>query len=138
MIGIDTNVLTRFVLDDDPIWSPAAAKFINETLTAENAGYVNILTLAEFAWSLKKQARFDRAGLSTVIETLLESEKIVLGHSDIVELALSRYRNGNADFADYLIAELNSASGASPTVTIDKRAARNETFVQLPPLSHGA
>lgn len=133
MIGVDTNILTRFVLDDDPIWSPAAAKFINEALSSENVGFVNVVTLAEFAWTLKKQATVNREGLAIIIESFLQSEKIVLGHADVVQRALTRFRAGNAGFADYLIAELNIASGAQPTMTIDKRAARNETFEQLSP-----
>lgn len=133
MIGVDTNILARFVLDDDPVWSPAAARFINETLSSENLGFVNVVTLAEFAWTVKKQTSVDRESLATIIESLLQSDKIVLGHADVVQRALDRLRTGNSGFADYLIAELNVASGAQPTMTIDKRAARNETFEQLAP-----
>lgn len=132
MIGIDTNVLVRFILDDDPVWSAAAAKFMNETITSENQGYINLLTLAEIVGALKKEARFDRVKLTAVIEALLQSENLVLADVDLVVRALERFRSGNADFADYLIAELNSANGAEPTITIDKRAARNEAFLQLP------
>ena len=131
MIGVDTNILVRFVLYDDPVWSPAAARFINETLSSENVGFVNVVTLAEFAWTLKKETNFDRASLAHIIESFLQSDKIMIGNAEIVERALVRFRSGNAGFADYLIAELNIASGAEPTMTIDKRAARNETFGQL-------
>jgi predicted nucleic-acid-binding protein len=133
MIGVDTNILVRFVLDDDPVRSPAAAKFIDEMLSSENAGFVNVVTLAEFAWTLKKEASFNREKMAFAIESFLQSEKIVLGNADVVERALARFRTGNAGFADYLIAELNIESGATPTMTIDKRAARNETFEQLSP-----
>ncbi|MDB5524388.1 MAG: hypothetical protein JWM58_2151 [Rhizobium sp.] len=133
MIGIDTNILIRFVLDDDPVWSPAAAKFINETLSNDNPGYINVVTLAEFVWSIKKQSNVDREKLAFIVESLLQSDKIVIGSAEIVERALRRFRTGNAGFADYLIAELNNAKGAQPTMTIDKRAARNETFLQLEP-----
>jgi len=133
MIGIDTNILIRFVLDDDPIWSPAAAAFINGQLSAKNAGFINVVTLAEFAWSIKKQANIDREKLAGIIQSLLQSDKTVLGDAPIVECALGRFQNGNAGFADYLIAELNRANGAEPTMTIDERAARNETFLQLKP-----
>lgn len=132
MIGIDTNVLVRFILDDDPVWSPAAVKFMTETVTSENLGYVNILTLAEMVWALKKEAHFDRARLVMVIVALIATNNLVLGDIDLVKRALQLFRTGNADFADYMIAELNRANGAEPTVTIDKRAARNEAFLQLP------
>lgn len=133
MIGVDTNILVRFVLDDDPVWSPAAAVFINETLSSENVGFINVVTLAEFARTLKKEAGFNRESLALVVESFLQSDKIALGNADIVERALARFRTGNSGFADYLIAELNIASGAEPTMTIDKRAARNEAFEQLKP-----
>lgn len=133
MIGVDTNILVRYVLDDDPVWSPAAAAFIDETLSSDNVGFVNVVTLAEFAWTLRREASFNRETLALVIESFLQSDKIVLGHADIVQKALIRFKTGNAGFADYLISELNAASGAEPTMTIDKRAARNEAFEQLSP-----
>ena len=133
MIGVDTNILVRYVLDDDPVWSPAAARFIDETLSSDNVGFVNVVTLAEFAWTLKREASFNRDALAVVIESFLESDKNVLGHADIVQKALTRFKIGNAGFADYLIAELNLDSGAERTMTIDKRAARNEAFEQLSP-----
>jgi predicted nucleic-acid-binding protein len=133
MIGVDTNILVRYVLDDDPVWSPAAVKFIDETLSSDNVGFVNVVTLAEFAWTLKREASFNREALAIVIESFLQSDKIVLGHADIVHKALVRFKTGNSGFADCLIAELNLGSGAAPTMTIDKRAARNDTFEQLSP-----
>lgn len=93
---------------------------------------VNILTLAEVVWALKKEAHFDRIRLVKVIEILIAKNNLVLGDIDIVKNALPLFRTGNADFADYMIAELNRANGAAPAVTIDKRAARNEAFLQLP------
>ncbi|AYD01946.1 type II toxin-antitoxin system VapC family toxin [Neorhizobium sp. NCHU2750] len=133
MIGIDTNVLVRFILDDDPVWSPAAAKFMTESVGPENIGYVNILTLAELVWALKRNADLDRLKLADMIEALISTDNLMFGDLDIVRSALQLFRTGNADFADYMIAELNRANGAAPTVTIDKRAARNEAFLQLLP-----
>ena len=131
MIGIDSNILVRFLLDDDPVWSPRATKFIEEELSRENQGYVNIAVLVETIWSLRKSPLFERAKLATVVEGLLLFEKLVLAEREAVERALARYRAGGAGFTDYLIAELNRAVGIERTVTIDKRASSKEAFHRL-------
>jgi predicted nucleic-acid-binding protein len=135
LIGLDTNVLVRYFLDDDPIWSPVATAFIDQTLTVERPGYINPITLVELVWTLRRLPEFDREKLAYLIENLLLSKTVVLGEAAAVARALTAFKSGNAGFADYLIAELNEAAGASPTVTIDRRAAQNPPFT---PLSHGA
>lgn len=135
MIGVDTNVLVRYFLSDDPKWSPIATAFIDEVLTAERPGYVNPITLVELVWTLRRLPDFDRPKLAYLIENLLLSDTIVLGEADAVRRALAAFQTGSAGFADYLIAELNEAAGASPTVTIDRKAGKTLPFT---PLSHGA
>jgi predicted nucleic-acid-binding protein len=131
MIGIDTNVLMRYFLEDDPVWSPVADRLIEEDLTVEQPGYVNPLTLAELVWSLRRHERYDRAGMATLIEDMLAFDKFVIGEADAVARALAAFRAGGAGFADYLIAELNADAGASPTVTIDRKARSREPFQPL-------
>ena len=135
MIGIDTNVLVRYFLDDDPKWSPIATTFIDEVLTSEHRGYINPITLVELVWTLRRLPDFDRSKLAYLIENLLLSDTIVLGEAAAVGRALAAFKDGNAGFADYLIAELNAAAGAFPTVTIDRKAGKTFPFT---PLSHGA
>lgn len=135
MIGIDTNILARYLLDDDPIWSPIVTEFVDTNLTAENPGYINTITLVELVWVLRRRQDYDRVRLADVIENLLTSDSIVLAETAAVERALSAFKNGAAGFADYLIAELNEAAGASPTVTIDRKAGKTFPFT---PLSQGA
>jgi predicted nucleic-acid-binding protein len=131
MIGIDSNILLRYLLDDDPVWSPRATRFIEHELSAENPAYINPVVLAETVWGLRRSPLFDRKKLPTVIEGLLEFEKFVIGERDSVVRALAAYREGPAGFADYLIAELNVAAGAGETVTTDKNAAKNRPFRRL-------
>ena len=131
MIGVDTNILVRYVLDDDPVWSPIATRFIESDLTPETPGYINPVTLAELAWALRRHQNYDRARLATVIEGLLTYDRIVVGEADAVFRALAAFRQGGAGFADYLIAELNAAAGARPTMTIDRKAAARPLFSPL-------
>jgi predicted nucleic-acid-binding protein len=135
LIGLDTNVLVRYLLGDDPRWSPIAIAFIDTELTPVRPGYINPITLVELVWTLRRQPQYDRAKLSQLLEDLLTSDSVVIGEAAAVERALVAFRNGGAGFADYLIAELNEAAGASPTVTIDRKAGKTFPFT---PLSQGA
>ena len=134
MIGLDTNVLVRYVLDDDPVWSPAVTRFLDNELSNERPGYINPITLVELVWTLRRRPDYDRNRLSTLIEYLLTSDSLVIGEADAVARALTRFRSGGAGFADYLIAELNEQAGASPTVTIDRKASKSFPFT---PISQG-
>jgi predicted nucleic-acid-binding protein len=117
------------------VWSPVVTDFIDNLLSPERPGYVNAITLVELVWTLRRRSEYDRARLSAVIENLLTSDSIVLAEADAVERALSSFKTGKAGFADYLIAELNQAAGASPTFTIDREAGKTFPFT---PLSEGA
>ena len=131
MIGIDSNVLVRYLLDDDPVWSPIATRFVEEELTTDSPGYVNLVVLAETVWALRRSPLFERSKLAVVIEGLLQFEKFVIEDRDVVARALARFRSNGASFADLLIAELNLAAGVTATVTIDRLAARKPPFTRL-------
>ena len=132
MIGIDSSVLLRYLLDDDPVWSPVATRFVEEELTVESPGYINLVVLAETVWSLRRSPLFEKSKLASVVEGLLEFDEFVIAERDVVADALSRFRSDGAGFADFLIAELNRAAGASATVAIDRAAARSLVFKRLP------
>lgn len=134
MIGLDTNILVRYLLDDDPHWSPIVTRFVDEELTPGRPGFINPITLVELVWVLRRRPGYDRGKLSELIESLLTSDSVVLGDAPAVARALAAFRGGSAGFADYLIAELNEQAGASPTVTIDRKAGKTFPFT---PLSQG-
>ncbi len=134
MIGLDSNVLLRAVLNDDTVWSAAANKFIDTECTPNRPGFLNVVVLAEIVWVLRRLPDYDRAKLATFVEGLLEADNLVVDRSQSVERALAAFKSGSAGFADYLIAELNAEAGATPTVTIDKHATRNDAFKALKPV----
>ncbi len=131
MIGLDSNVLVRYAFDDDSHWSPIVTRFIDTQLSPQRPGYINPITLVELVWTLQREPGYDRSRLADLIESLLASDSVVLGEAEAVERAVAAFRQGGAGFADYLIAELNEAAGASPTVTIDRGAAKRPPFVPL-------
>ena len=131
MIGLDTNILARYFLDDDPLWSPQVAQFFDERLSTSRQGFINPITLVGLVWVLRRKTGYDRERLASLIEGLISSDRLVIGDADAVVRALASFRTGTAGFADYFIAELNTAAGASPTVTLDHAAAKNMPFILL-------
>jgi predicted nucleic-acid-binding protein len=124
MTGLDTNILARFFLQDDPQQSPKADSIMG-SLTQREAGWVGIATVLELVWVMSKQNRIDRTGIGKVLSQLLSREEIVVEQSAIMQTALEFYRNGRADFADCLIAASAKPAGCSRTVTFDRIAARD-------------
>lgn len=132
MIGIDTNVLVRYILDDDPIWSPKAQAFIDDECSAGRPGFINLIVLAELVWVLKQIPGWGKPEICTVISGLLLADNLVLERPELVADALAAYEKGKADFPDALIAAINLSANASPTFTIDKDASKQAGFAKLP------
>lgn len=131
MIGVDTNILVRYILDDDPVWSPPAQRFIDDDCTVDRPGYVNLVVLVELVWVLNQTPGWGKKEICTVISEFLLADNLVLEQPLLVSAALQSFKEGNADFADFIIAEVNSSAHASPTVTIDKDASKQPGFVRL-------
>lgn len=122
MIGIDTNVLVRYVTQDDPVQSARANEFIDQ-LSKETPGFVTVVSLAEIYWVLHRAYQADRKSIMTVLEGLLESRELVVERGEMVRRALARAVAG-ADFPDALITETGIDAGCERTVTFDRHAAK--------------
>ncbi|MFP5418922.1 MAG: PIN domain-containing protein [Gammaproteobacteria bacterium] len=124
MIGLDTNVLVRYVAQDDPKQSPQATRLI-ESLTADAPGYVSVISVVELVWVLTGCYHATKNEICDVLETLLRTKEIVVAQADIVWKALRVFRDGKADFADCLIERSASDAGCSHTATFDRDAAKH-------------
>ena len=123
MTGLDSNVLARYVMQDDPRQSPRANRLI-ESLSAEAPGFVPVVTLVELVWVLSGSYGLNRAQLATVLETLLRSRELVIDRAELVAQALGRFSLAGADFADALIERIATAAGCRVTLTFDAGAAK--------------
>ena len=123
MTGLDTNVLVRYVMQDDPRQSPRANSLI-ESLSAEEPGFVPVVALVELVWVLSGSYDLDRTQVATVLGTLLRSKELVIERADLVTQALKRYSANGADFADALIERLSAAAGCQVTMTFDAGAVK--------------
>ncbi len=125
MIGLDTNVLVRYLVQDDEVQSSIASKII-DGLTQDDPGFISSVVLAETSWVLATSSyRLGREEIGEVIDALLRSHDLVFENAEAKYRALAVYRGGaSVDFADTLIAETAKLSGARETVTFDQKAAR--------------
>lgn len=124
MIGLDTNVVVRYIVQDDPAQSRVASRLI-ESLTPEAAGFVSIVTLAEITWVLDTAYGARREQIADVVESLLQTQTLVVQLAEIAWKALANYRKGTADYADCLIERLGAAHDCEATYTFDKVAVRD-------------
>ncbi|MDZ4759532.1 MAG: type II toxin-antitoxin system VapC family toxin [Alphaproteobacteria bacterium] len=122
MIGIDTNVLIRFLVQDDPIQSPVATRFMGR-LTRERPGFISAVVLAEVSWVLARAYRASREDVAAAVEGFLGSADLVVENSEAAYRALAKYSHAQAvEFADALIVETARLAGASEVVTFDSGA----------------
>ena len=123
MIALDTNVLVRFLTQDDPAQSRAATDLITG-LTAEAPGFVCREVMVELVWVLERAYGLDRAQVAAAIEGLLAATEIEVEAADDVGSALYRYRDDGFGFADLMIAAASRRAGAAVLATFDRKAAQ--------------
>lgn len=123
MIGIDTNVLMRYLAQDDALQSPQATRLIEEICDPATPGFIGLVVLVEVVWVAESCYRATRAEIAEILRRILSIRQFVVQDSETVWKALRSYVAGNADFSDCLIERLASANGCSVTMTFDRAAA---------------
>jgi len=121
MIGIDTNVLVRFLVQDDPEQS-AEASAIFAGLTEEAPGFLPREVMVELVWVLERAYRLPRGDIADAIDGLLSSREILVEAADRVGLASQRYRMGGAGFSDQMIALTARDAGCARILSFDRKA----------------
>ncbi len=124
MIGLDTNVLVRYVAQDDPEQSSKATRLI-ESLTVDAPGYVGVVSVVELVWVLTSCYSATKSEVCEVLETLLRTKELVVSNAETVWKALRLFRESKADFADCLIERSADEAGCSYTATFDQGAAKS-------------
>ena len=130
MIGLDTNVLVRYVTQDDPVQSAKASELI-ESLTTLSPGFVSLVSVVELVWVLQSCYQSAKSDVVTVLETLLRTRELIVEHAEIIWQALRRFSANKADFADCLIARCAHAAGCEYTATFDLDAAKAAGKVRM-------
>ncbi|MFI4888978.1 MAG: PIN domain-containing protein [Steroidobacterales bacterium] len=123
MIGLDTNVVVRYIMQDDTRQSPLATRIV-ESLSAESPGFVPLVAIVELGWVLTSAYELNGGQLVDAFEALLRTKELVVERGDMVWKALRLFRPANGDFADCLIACSAEAAGCAKTMTFDRGAAK--------------
>lgn len=132
MIGLDTNVLIRYIVRDDPDQAKAATRLVESECTSDNPGLIHPIVLCEMVWVLSRGYGYDRMTVARVIRRLLSVQELRVSGAESAWRALRRFEQGKADFADYLIGVSNQEGKASVTYTFDQRAAESDLFRIVP------
>ena len=122
MIGLDTNVIVRYITQDDAKQAEKANKLIEKNLSARKPGYITLVTLVEIVWVLDSCYEQPKESILNVIYALLTTRQIVVERADSVYIAMKRYRSGKADFSDAVISVVAENDGCDSIVTFDKKA----------------
>jgi predicted nucleic-acid-binding protein len=124
MIGLGTNVLVRYLTQDDPIQSPKATEIIERHLTEQNPGFVSVLAMVETAWVLDRVYELGAHDIAAAIERMLQADVLLVENEQEVFTAMVALKLGYGSFADALIAELGIRAGCPSTLTFDHKALR--------------
>jgi predicted nucleic-acid-binding protein len=124
MIGLDTNILVRYVMQDDAKQSAKATRLI-ESLAPEAAGFLSVIALIELVWVLTSCYDLTREQIAQALDALLRAKELVLDRAEQVGQALRVFRASSAEFADCLIERTGHAAGCDRTMTFDRTAANS-------------
>jgi predicted nucleic-acid-binding protein len=124
MIGLDTNVLVRYIMQDDPVQSALATSLI-ESLTVDKIGYITMVSVVEIYWVLKSSYGLTGPQIARALEAILRTRQLLVERPDQVARALRVFENGRADFADCLIERSATSAGCTQVMTFDVAAAKH-------------
>ena len=133
MIGLDTNVLVRYLVHDDLSQARKATQVITKQCTSEDPGFVNRMVLCELVWVLDSAYGYSKDTILAVLEKLLRTSQFKIEDIQSTWTAFRRYQKGKADFADCLLGATNQSGGCDVTVTFDRAASTLEGFQRLEP-----
>ena len=128
MIGLDTNILVRYLTQDDPVQSAKATEILERRLTLKNQGFVSVVVVVETVWVLDRAYGLTAQEIATAVERLLQVEVLTLENEPEVFTAMVALKQGRGSFADVLIAELGARAGCTRTLTFDQKAGRLPRF----------
>lgn len=128
MIGLDTNIIVRFLTHDDPLQTPIAIDIVTNRLSEDEPGFVSVVVLAEVAWVLNRVYRFNMRKVGEALRAFAQISFIRLQSEGEAIAAIDAAEQDGADLADALIAALGQAEGCDITLTFDTAASRLPGF----------
>ena len=134
MVGLDTNVLARYLAQDDARQSAVATRLIEKDLSIASPGFVSLVVIAELCWVLHRLYSATMDELATMLEDLLGTPQFHIERREVVQAAIPRFKqnsNRKSGVADALIAQIAASAGCTHTVSFDKAAVRSAGMTLL-------
>jgi len=124
MIGIDTNVLVRYIAQDDAAQSRRATSFIEKECNEAAPGFVGLVVLVEVVWVSESSYGADREDVADIVRRILSTKQLVVQDAETAWKALRLFESSKTEFADCLVERSAMAAGCKSVVTFDKQAAK--------------
>jgi len=131
LIGLDTNIVIRYLVQDDPKQASVATRLIEKTLSAEVPGFLSHIVLCELAWVLEDCYSQSRTQIAAILQALFTTRQILVQEAELAWKALRALQHRGIDFSDALIGLAGMSAGCKYTVTFDKEAAKLDGFEML-------
>lgn len=128
MIGLDTNILVRYLAQDDPVQSTRATRIVERRLTENQPGFISLVAMVETVWVLDRAYGLSSLEIARAIERMLQADTLVVQNEQEVFTAMIALKTGRGSFSDALIAALGEWAGCASTLTFDKKATRLKGF----------
>lgn len=131
MIGLDTNILVRYLAQDDAIQSPQATQIIERRITEDEPGFISLVTIVETVWVLDRVYGLSSRELAYAVERILQADALLVQNEQEVYTAMTALKTRTGSFADALIGALGAWAGCTVTLTFDNKAKRLKHFKLL-------
>ena len=128
MIGLDANVLVRYLAQDDPVQSPIATAVVERRLTEANPDFVSIVAMVETVWVLDRAYGLAPGEIAAAVERVRQADTLIVENEQEVFTAMIALKEGRGAFADAVIAALGAKAGCERTLTFDCKALRLAGF----------
>lgn len=130
MIGIDTNVLVRFLVDDDLAQNEVARAFMAER-TMEDPAYLSAIAVAETVWVLNRRLNYPMPDIVEMLRALLSADSLIIENMEELDALINGEDEPKGDLADHIIVWSCARAGCSRVVTSDRRAAKSVPGMEL-------
>tara|TARA_B110000967_G_C18840457_1_gene539086 strand:+ start:347 stop:763 length:417 start_codon:yes stop_codon:yes gene_type:complete len=132
MIGIDTNILVRYLTKDDEEQSAEVLKFLEQYSGIESSIYINNIVLCEVVWVLEAAYKYPKKNITDALKLVLQTPEFAFeNHVTIVKVLYDYEQSNGADFSDILISVMNIDKGCITTYSFDKKACKHGYFKNL-------
>jgi predicted nucleic-acid-binding protein len=128
MKGIDTNVLLRYFLRDDPVQSPIAYELLNQMISKQESCLINNIVLCEAIWTLESAFKYNKQAIIGFLQLILQADFFDFEDRETIHTSLNDYRASRADFSDCLIGRKNKVLGCTETASFDRGTKELSSF----------